>query len=43
MKCPKCGATLFHIDKKGNEVRIKCYRTNKCGFVMTAVEFNEEE
>lgn len=31
-KCPKCNSSLFKVDKYGENYKIKCYRTKKCGW-----------
>ena len=48
-KCPKCKSNLFHVEKDGAKIIIKCYRPNKCGskneggWETKAIEESSEE
>lgn len=37
-KCPVCNSTLFHVEKVGSKVIIKCYRGKSCGWQMITEE-----
>jgi Zn finger protein HypA/HybF involved in hydrogenase expression len=36
MKCPECGSSLFHVERIGDALKIKCYRTEQCGWILEA-------
>ena len=37
-RCPECKSSLFHVEKHGSKVIIKCYKTKTCSWKMETEE-----